>query len=919
MSIVLCLLHRYVRAEMGTLGMSLEWLKDKAEKAIKTVGETGSSLLNEAQSLGESTVKKIKSLTGSEEQKTETKAPEAKTETKTSDAKVEAKPAEKKEESKSAEQKPVEKKDETGSAVKIENTNYEDGLVADAQAIAEAVKKTVQDDLGFDTVKTVLSTIYDYASVPVRAATDTVSGAIGKIADFTITSNSTRIGRSVGLFDTTNENVKVIVLTDEANERMKHAAPEMQKKAIEATSKKGGDEEQLKLDEARPRFGRGGFCGTKETLGEVCMNNIFEQITDGDGKANLTVTNEEGKEHKVTVSEEVLRFIAEKSNGDRPVQRVGLKEDAEYSNDFRHAITNEKGERTETFTLPGSVQIKKMDRDGNLITSLEKTADQTSLTFKTENVSRFKDKTVYRSDDFKAFIDNKTGDMTVHTKDGYILSKKANESKFTVAKHEITATPDGTVVKNVGGRQAMFTGSDKVDVITGQVQENLKPGQSALLLGPGFNRIVYADATLDRFEADNSWVLKTQGKTYRFWNEDGKTFVQHNGETTELNNNDASKHLVAQLKYDTNGAIEEIRDGKMFLQKTTADINKGFLHLFGENGERATVKVDAHGTKVTAANNKVADPSANPSDAVCTVQPASTSPVTTVDSMLSMLRDSVAQTQMLTQNCSAPNTNMDLTTFEYTDGKVNVSAPVDVKREFVADTDSFTLLQNGPTNQAPTNVPPDLVPAAEPLAVVDVTKAEIRLPATKDRAAIVVGPDGIVNEKTGTKIDREGNVRLGHDGPTLHRDGSVTIDRDTHVSSSMKVVSGGWESTAAQYRGPVSEAQAQSIAATVSGKANAAYTKALGSLVRWSEVADLNCALSDVVSMMGLVPPGSPAYGLLMKSYGLIMQALSVAAPKAQAAERAIMAGATEQQQIKRIEMGGWGVSSTEKRAFGLV
>lgn len=906
--------------------MSLEWLKDKAEKAIKTVGETGSSLLNEAQSLSESTVKKIKSLTGSEEPKAETKAAESKPETKTSDGKSEAKPAEKKEETKPAEQKPVESKKEVGGSAKLENTKYENGLVADAQAIAEAVKKTVQDDLGFDTVKTVLSTIYDYATVPVKAATDTVGGAIGKIADFTITSNSTRIGRSVGLFDTTNENVKVIVLSDEATERMKHAAPEMQKKAIEATSKQGGDEEQRKQEEeARLKHGRGGFCGPKETLGEVCINNIFEQINDGDGKVSITVKNNDGKEQKVTVSEDVMRFMAEKSAGadaaDRPVDRVGLKEDADYSNEFRHAFTNGKGERTETFTLPGSVQIKKMDRDGNLITSLEKTADQTSLSHKGETVSKFRDKTVYTGDDFKAFIDDKTGDMRVHTKDGLIFTKKAGETKFSVAKHEVTTKANETWVDNVGGRKAVFTGSANVEFITRQVQENLNPGQSALLAGPGFNRIVYADATLDRYEADNSWVLKTQGKTYLLWNADGKTYVKHNGETTELSNNtNASKNIVAQLKHDSNGAIQEFRDGKMFMQRTTADFSKGILDLFGDNGERATVKVDAQGTKVTAANNKVADLTANPADAVCTVAPASTSPAQTVDSMLSMLRDSVGQTQMFAQNCSTQSSNMDLTTFVYADGKVNISAPADVKRDFVADTDSFVSLQNSPTNQAPANLPPELVPAeTKPMVVVNVEKAEIRVPATNDRAAIVLGPDGIVNEKTGTKIDREGNVRLGHDGPTLHRDGSVTIDRDTHVSSSMKVVSGGWESTAAQYRGPVSEAQAQSIAATVSGKANAAYTKALGSLVRWSEVADLNCALSDIVSMMGLIPPGSPAYGLLMKSYGLIMQALSVAAPKAQAAERAISAGATDQQQIKRIEMGGWGVAPMEKRSFGLV
>lgn len=55
-----------------------------------------------------------------------------------------------------------------------------------------------------------------------------------------------------------------------------------------------------------------------------------------------------------------------------------------------------------------------------------------------------------------------------------------------------------------------------------------------------------------------------------------------------------------------------------------------------------------------------------------------------------------------------------------------------------------------------------------------------------------------------------------------------------------------------------------------------------------------------------------------MKSYGLIMQALSVAAPKAQLAEKAITAGVTDQNQIKKFEVGGWGALVSERRAVGL-
>ena len=912
--------------------MTLEWLKDKADKAIKTVGEAGSSLLNEAQSLSDSAVKTIKSIAGAEEAKPAASKPaESKSEAKQAEKPAE-KPAEKKEETKASEQKPVEKKTETATVAgaKIEsNSNYETGLIADAQAIAEAVKKTVQKDLGYDTVQTVLSTIYDYASVPIKAATDTVSAGIGKIADFAVTNTSTKIGRSVGLFDTTNENVKVVVLSDEANDRLKNAAQEMQKKAIEATSKKGGDEEQRKADEARPRF-RGGPCGPKETLGEVRLNNIYDQVKDTDGNTSLTVKNEEGKEQKIEVPEEVLRLLSKDANesSDRPVERVAKQ--GEFSNEYRHAFTNEKGERTESFTLPGSVQIKKFDREGKLITSLDKNNEQTVLTHGSDRATWRDGKTVVEGKGYKAFIDKETGDIKVRMDSGLVISKEKGETKATVTRTNIGVySKEGqTRLTNIAGREAHFmSASDKVDHVTMQVQENLKPGQSALLAGPGFNRIVYADATLDKFAADNSWVLKTQGKTYRLWNEDGKFFVQHNGETTEIKNDDAaSKNIVAQLKADSNGTIKEIRDGMvMMLDRTTADMKKGIFVLEGENHEKATLKVTEMGTKLTAATNLLVAP--KPGDAACQAPTAAVGPAQTVDSLFNLLRegsevDQMAKTQAA--NCSVPSDKMNVTFFETTStGDIKISDATEVKSELVTNTNNFISLvqSNSQTAAQPQDLTPGVTPIevkTQPLMEVKVKDGAISVPATADSPAIVVGPDGFKNETTGTKIDRQGNVRLGHDGPTLHRDGSVTIDRDTHVSSSMKVVSGGWESSTAQYRGPISEAQAQGIAMTVSGKANAAYTKALGSVVRWSEVADLNGALSDIVSMMGLIPPGSAAYGLLMKSYSLIMQALSVAAPKAQAAEKAITAGVTEQNQIKKFEMGGWGAMSTEKRVFGL-
>jgi hypothetical protein len=55
---------------------------------------------------------------------------------------------------------------------------------------------------------------------------------------------------------------------------------------------------------------------------------------------------------------------------------------------------------------------------------------------------------------------------------------------------------------------------------------------------------------------------------------------------------------------------------------------------------------------------------------------------------------------------------------------------------------------------------------------------------------------------------------------------------------------------------------------------------------------------------MGAIPADHPAYSLLVNSYGLLVEAINVATPKAQVTESAIQKGINDPSAIKALEQG---------------
>lgn len=142
-------------------------------------------------------------------------------------------------------------------------------------------------------------------------------------------------------------------------------------------------------------------------------------------------------------------------------------------------------------------------------------------------------------------------------------------------------------------------------------------------------------------------------------------------------------------------------------------------------------------------------------------------------------------------------------------------------------------------------------------------------------------------------------------GPKVKPDGSVYVDKDTYVTHDNTVHSRGWVSNAAQKSHyEISEANAKTIASNISAKASSLSNLAKAGTVKWTDLAALNSALGDVLSLMSSLPPSSPAYAMLAASYRIIVEAINQATPKAQKAEQAESAGIHSKDGIKQVQEG---------------
>lgn len=155
--------------------------------------------------------------------------------------------------------------------------------------------------------------------------------------------------------------------------------------------------------------------------------------------------------------------------------------------------------------------------------------------------------------------------------------------------------------------------------------------------------------------------------------------------------------------------------------------------------------------------------------------------------------------------------------------------------------------------------------------------------------------DSTVIKETRTAVDSRGTVNFdGGRGPILYHDGSVRVDANTFIGADLSVRSGNFCASA--------EAKAASVAGDSGARAAGVYGKAMNGTVRWTDVADLNDALGNVMALISSVPPTSAAYARLMASYKELVTAISVAAPKAELAETALEKGITDSATIKQLD-----------------
>lgn len=173
--------------------------------------------------------------------------------------------------------------------------------------------------------------------------------------------------------------------------------------------------------------------------------------------------------------------------------------------------------------------------------------------------------------------------------------------------------------------------------------------------------------------------------------------------------------------------------------------------------------------------------------------------------------------------------------------------------------------------------------------VIDLANQSVETEKILDKA------ESTVIKETGTTVDSRGTVNFeGGRGPVLYHDGSVRVDANTFIGADLSVRNGNFSASA--------EAKAASVAGDSGARAAGVYGKAMNGTVRWTDVADLNDALGNVMALISSVPPTSAAYARLMASYKELVTAISVAAPKAKVAETALEKGITDNAVIKQLD-----------------
>ena len=930
--------------------MTFEWIKEKTNKVIKAVEDTGTALAHEAQALGESALQKIKSITGTDSKPAEAKAVEAKAELKTeakaelkTDAKAELKTdakAEPKTESPSA-AKPETKPEPTlAEIIRKEITSSKlaekgEDLAVDAQMLANAAKKVIEKQIGSPTVTAMFSRIVDISSTPITMIGSQISFATS-LASLAVEAGK-KIGNSISLFDTEDRNLKVAVSQGSSEQLNRLVEKELQKAIDETMTKQPPAEsktkdnapssaekpeseasksETAKLDAAKSDPLK--IEGTnserpviqKAEQLSLDLNNVFEQVRAAKPEQkSVSLKAIDGS--VIEIPQDAARWIPgaagagdrtvnrstrAESHNEKPVERVG--DSSAAPSPFEHSHTNLDGGKTEITTLPGVVRGTIKDASGNIVSSLDKTNDRTIVAHKGEKLTQENGKTIIEGTGYKVTIDE-NNKRTIEMTDGTKVISDGKTITAQVGKGITTSTGDGQTTLKVDTTSlhqiTKILSTEDLERVTKELGANLKGDETTAILINDMQRYIFADGVyIDVFKVKDTveFIANTQEGKFRFRKEDGAVAMYHEGERTIL-----GKDSEAEKKLRILGAHFHCKDKQLEVRNIKTDMNNAITTIASTNPEQRQIdlallkdrtRINVHPAAIQESLTPPASVNPTPSPAFDSLSLTSTETLNLVSPNLI----AALLTPSSEQKISSPAAIQEAVTIDVlNDGKMTISAPT----------------PSSPSSPAIESI----APIAAPAITIDSKTNTVVIAATTNNPEIKVTNEEILNVKTGTRIDREGTVRLGTDGPVIQRDGTVRFDRDTVISRDLHVESKGWQSSTAQQSAPITEAQAQGIAMLASGKASAAYSKAIGAVVRWSHVADLNCALGDLTSMMGLIPPGSPAFALLMRSYGLLMQALSVAAPKAEAMEKAISAGLNNESEIKQFANGNLAAGNT--------
>ncbi len=524
---------------------------------------------------------------------------------------------------------------------------------------------------------------------------------------------------------------------------------------------------------------------------------------------------------------------------------------------------DQKGQRTEITAVPGHVHLETRDENGNLKTIVDKSNNQsknkTMVLHEKESVVIEGDKQVVKGDGYKVswddqgkrhiFLDN--GNEVVRDGDSVKIIDQSGSNTLEVQKGSLVNPGSGWAFSD-------SLSSDDLAKRTEEIRKGLEPGQAYLL------------------------AIKGRG-TRAILNDDEHTTFDVNGNKARLEyyNKDNNKHQVIHLEKrddqifvkkdgnwipaDSKDSPIKVEDGKFKLGDLVIETN----FCPGKNGENQDGGIRHFGGG-RGADNKPADGGA--------------------------LRPGSPWGGFVMHKLN--NAGQEITAT--TDGQGN-SKFIEANNTYENNSDNKEVKITTIDPAANDSKKPG--DSNEPAKTVDVMTVD--LGTTKiDTPKLVDDTERTVIKDTNTVIEKDRTVKF-EDGPIVNPDGSVKVDKHTFIDKDMHVTSHGWESSAASGgRNSISELNAQSIAVNVAGKAQGMQNLVKGSNVSWAEIASLNSALCDVVNLLSSVPVGSPAHAMLLRSYALLVDAINIATPKAQAADCAEKNGLKSEEDTRAVEKG---------------